>query len=301
MTSLGVVLVTYRRPAYLALSLDAFARQMVDARHFVLVDNGRSSSAKSMLEAFGCRSGTEVTYLVPPENVGPAGGFDLGIALLSKELSGEDWILLLDDDDPLVYPSILQRLFASRERVENDGLRLGGIGMRGARFDRRSLRTRSIVHLDSLVEVDHLHGGFAPIYRLQALWDSGGFRPELFWGFEELDVGLRITNAGWRLLADTDTLFAAGESRKVGATHDAPRWGVHGWDPRRYYKTRNLVLIALEHCRRYDIDRAILLRLVAKPLANLIVHPIRAVAELRCNLLAIRHARNGILGRTLEL
>ena len=302
MMLLGAVLVTYKRPVELGRSLDAFAGQTVGRHHLVLVDNADDSRVRSLLEAFSARTGMEVTYLASKENLGPAGGFAWGLATLSKRLSGDDWVLLLDDDDPLPHPGILQRLLTSRQNLVGSGVRLGGIGMKGARFDRRRLRTRSVAHLNGgLIEVDHLHGGFAPIYRLQALWDSAGFRPELFWGFEELDVGLRITRAGWRLFADTEALRTIGGSSKLTAVSERPQWKTRGWSPRRYYTLRNLMLISLEHCRRRDVIRVMFIRCLAKPVFNLILHPFRAFQELRCNLLAFRHARRRTLGRTIEL
>jgi rhamnopyranosyl-N-acetylglucosaminyl-diphospho-decaprenol beta-1,3/1,4-galactofuranosyltransferase len=298
---LGAVLVTYKRPVELARSLEAFACQTVEPRHLVLVDNDNDPRVQSLLEKFSLRTGAAVTYLAPKVNLGPAGGFASGLGLLSKRLSGDDWVVLLDDDDPLVHPSTLQRLLVSRRNLVNSGIRLGGIGMKGARFDRRKLRSHSVASDDALIEVDHLHGGFAPIYRLQALWESGGFRPDLFWGFEELDVGLRITGAGWRLVADTETLYSSGGSPKLKALSDKPRWTTQGWSPRRYYTLRNLVVIAGEHCRRLDIAKMVFTRCLAKPLINFPIRPFSAVKELRCNLLALRHARRRTLGRTIEL
>jgi GT2 family glycosyltransferase len=301
-TVLGAILVTYRRPVHLALSLNALATQTVRCRHLVLVDNGGDGLAESLLEQFSSKTGTEVTYLVPTENLGPAGGFASGVTALSKQLSYDDWVVLLDDDDPLMHPEVLQRLQASRQRLIDREIQLGGIGLKGACFDRRKLRTRSVLNLDNrLAEVDHLHGGFAPMYRLRALMDSGGFRPELFWGFEELDVGLRITRRGWRLFADGETLRATSRSTKLNTLTDRPSWIARGCDPRQYYKRRNLILISLEHCRKRDVVMATMVRYLGKPLANLLVHPSRALQELRCNLVALHDVRTRTLGRTVEL
>ncbi len=302
MTLFGAVLVSYKRPLELRRSLEAFVGQTVGGLDLVLVDNANDRRVRSLLEEFSATTGTEVTYLASKRNLGPAGGFAWGLETLSDRLPGNAWVVLLDDDDPLVHPGILQRLLLSGQNLVNSGVRLGGIGMKGARFDRRKIRTRSVLHLNGrLIEVDHLHGGFAPIYRLQALWDSAGFRPELFWGFEELDVGLRITRAGWRLFADTEALRTIGGSSKLTAVSERPQWKTRGWSPRRYYTLRNLMLISLEHCRRRDVIRVMFIRCLAKPVFNLILHPFRAFQELRCNLLAFRHARRRTLGRTIEL
>jgi GT2 family glycosyltransferase len=49
------------------------------------------------------------------------------------------------------------------------------------------------------VLVDHLHGGFFPIYKSKALNHMGGFRSEMFFGFEELELGLRLRDNDYLL------------------------------------------------------------------------------------------------------
>jgi rhamnopyranosyl-N-acetylglucosaminyl-diphospho-decaprenol beta-1,3/1,4-galactofuranosyltransferase len=299
---LGAVLVTYRRPSHLQRSLVALARQTIRPHHLVVVDNGRDPCLRALAESYSATTGTNIGFIEPPENIGPAGGFALGVAGLSRDLADDDWILLLDDDDPLGHSTVLERLLTSRQLLLDEGIRLGGIAMKGARFDLRRLRTHSITGMRrGLIEVDHLHGGFAPIYLNAALRGAGGFRSELFWGFEELDVGLRIYRAGWRLFADTSVLGSLGHSLKVQAISDRPHFSVEGWSSRRYYKLRNLISISRQHCAGSDIVRTIILRCLVKPIANLLIHPRRAWGELRCNLLALLHAYTGTLGRTIDL
>lgn len=293
---LGAVLVTYDRPEQLRESILAVGAQTVPLARLVVVDNGMG--ADDVVDAVRHAVPCPIEVLASRTNDGPAGGFNRGVSALAPTLGPEGWVLLLDDDDPLPSPEVLAHLLATRDRLCGSGIALGGIGMKGARFDRRRIRTVPVrLGRSGVVEVDHLHGGYGPLYRVQALSDAGNFRTELFWGFEELDIGLRLVDAGWRLFMDLDTLNRFGDNPKLAAS-SRPQFRVEGWDPRRYYKLRNLTVIASERASRRHVAVALALRAVAKPLANLLIRPRRAVAALRGNLVAVRDARAGRLGRT---
>lgn len=299
--ALHAVLVTYRRPDELARSIRSLTEQTLPVASLVVVDN--DGGAADWLDKVRDELPFPLESLVPKENVGPAGGFAHGVDVLLRREGAEDWVVLLDDDDPLPSSRLLEDLVLRRDALLSTGVRIGGIGGKGARFDLRWGRTRPVPKSAvGVYEVDHLHGGYAPIYRLAALRDAGNFRQELFWGFEELDVGLRLNDAGWRLFVDADVLRWLPPTEKLRATSGRPRLlvSVDSFE-RRYYAHRNLDFIAWERSSALRLRAALALRQVGKPVVNMLVRPRVAAPLLRWNLRARRDARHGNLGRTVSL
>lgn len=299
--SLHAVLVTYQRPSELLLCIQSLAAQSHQVASLMIVDNdGSASPSVANLQP---EVPFEVEVLAPGDNLGPAGGFAYGINALLDRVSPNDWVLLLDDDDPLPSERMLAALLQRRDALLASGVRLGGIGAKGARFDIERARTRPIPDVASDVyEVDHLHGGYAPIYLLSALQAAGNFRPELFWGREELDIGLRLNDAGWRLFVDVDVLRSLPSTSKLASAHASPRFLVRDESfERRYYAIRNLEFIARERSSSVRLRAALALRELGKPAANLVVRPRLALSLMKWNLRARRDARQGRLGRTVPL
>jgi hypothetical protein len=110
------------------------------------------------------------------------------------------------------------------------------------------LRRLDDAELAGAVRVQYLGGGHFPIYSIVALRAVGGPRPELFFGFEELDLGLRLEDRGY-LLCGAGELWAARRA-ELGRTGTSSRRAASGrvqtpW--RRYYSVRNLVWITRTH------------------------------------------------------
>ena len=124
------------------------------------------------------------------------------------------------------------------------------------------------------VLVDHLHGGFFPLYKSKALNHVGGFRSEMFFGFEELELGLRLRDNDY-------LLWIHGELwRRVKPLMPAPiprirpdiRFtAVPTW--RRYYSLRNLIWICRTRHRFATLIRLVVVVGLAKPLVNLVMQP----------------------------
>jgi glycosyltransferase involved in cell wall biosynthesis len=296
----SAVVVTYRRPEGLADSVRALAAQTHAVDRLVVVDND-GGLEPSVVDALGDVP-FDVEIVRPPRNIGPAGGFATGIDVLT-ERDPDVWVLLLDDDDPLRRPDVIERLLARRDELLAQGIRLGGIGMNGARFDPRFART-SPMPFDGrgLQEVDHLHGGYAPLYSGRAVQEAGNFREELFWGFEELELGLRLNDAGWRMFMDGDLLHECGWTDKLAAVYSRPKVLVSDDSPeRRYYKLRNLYVISTERAHGLVPRLVLFARGFVKPVVSLPLRPRLAGGMLRWNRRARRDAVAGRLGRTVPL
>jgi rhamnopyranosyl-N-acetylglucosaminyl-diphospho-decaprenol beta-1,3/1,4-galactofuranosyltransferase len=305
------VLVTFRRPEVLAGTLARLASQTRSLDHLIVVDNDSSTEVAQMIGGRR-RDAQAITYLDPGQNVGPAGGFALGMRSVAETAGEQDWVFLLDDDDPPFFDTAFETATAfARSMIRLDPA-TGGVGVSGGRFDPRRGRVLRVPDADIAgpVEVDHITGGGLPFYRLEMVRRVGVMRSDLFFGFEELEYGLRVVRAGYKLYADGETWaerksvkraagllppeeVSARRSGQVSLTLDEPTW-------RRYYSLRNLIVILRDLGYRWPAVRLTLTRGLLKPLLNLPRTPGRARDHLRVNWKAIRDAWRNHLGRTVE-
>src|SRR5690606_25714143 len=153
-----------------------------------------------------------------------------------------DWIVLLDDDDPPEAPTLLADLLRLGERLRAGGEPVRGVGLCAARFD--TARARSVpvddAELAGPVAADWIGGNNFPLYAVAAVRAVGVFDDRLFFGFDDLEYGLRLVGAGYRIYAHGDLWHRArvdagriGIDRSPSRALDAPTW-------RRYYSLRNL-------------------------------------------------------------
>lgn len=282
-----VIVVTYNRPTELAASLQALGRQTVCPHSLTIVNNGRDlGPAEPLLELSGISRG-EVLDL---ENVGPAGGFNSGIRSISRHGRPEDLVLLLDDNDPLPGPHVIEDLLRATVAVREDA-RFAAVGLGGARFDRQQIRVRRPTVQTGLTPVDHLWGGWAPLYSLAWLEKVGGFRGPLFWGFEELDLGLRIVESGGLIYA------ALGLRAEYTPPRPRPSQLTLTQTPiRRYYSIRNMIDIASARSPRTRLAIDSIARGILKPLANIPRNPRLAAEHAYWGGLAVIDGYRGRLG-----
>ena len=283
---LYAVVVTYGREDQVLETLDAVAGQTRPPDSFLLVDNGRS---RALEERVRRRQGVE--YLRAPCNLGPAGGFALGCRQILPGATDDDLVVLVDDDDPPTRSDAIERLLVTRAGLE--GRRVGCIGMTGARFDRRrGLMVRvPDDRMVGIVDVDVVPGGQLPVYSVAALRDIGSYDPDLFFGFEELDLGLRLGDGGWRVVVPGEMAMELRvEHGRVGLGVRATGGPLPAW--RRYYSSRNVVLVTRRAGGRRAAARAAVTAGPAAAARALVVHRRPTTA-----LMALRGAAAGLLGR----
>jgi glycosyltransferase involved in cell wall biosynthesis len=296
--SIHGVLVTYQRPSDLATMLERLAGQSKRLDTLVIVDNGDPQDPGSMTRSGAAES---VTYLPSGDNLGPAGGLRVGCDLVLEYADLDDWVLFLDDDDPPGDDGSIEALhrFAVEQAVADPSL--GGVGLVGARLDRRSGLLRRIPDADlaGAVSVDYLGGGQLPMYRVAALADA---RPEpaLFFGFDDLDVGLGVLAQGFRLYCD-GAVWRQARSRSarlgLGASLPSRRQPAPTW--RSYYSHRNMVYILRSH----GLIGAAAWRsvtIVGKAIVNLPLSPRTSLAALGQAITAVLDGWRGRLGRTVQ-
>lgn len=299
MNRVHAIVITYQRPTELARALSAIAEQTLRVSGLVVVDNGgRNAVTPGLVDRFR-GAGLAVDLITPNRNLGPAGGRAVGMEAALEMADDDDWLALFDDDDVLPASDTLEALMKFADVMRTSEARLGGIGLRGARFDWS--RARTIPIPDRALErgpvrVDHLHGNFFPFYSVAAVRDVGTFRPELFFGFEELDYGLRMTDAGYSLFVDGELLRSYApllsdyaQRTRPSLALDEPRW-------ERYYGLRNVLWILIHRGHALQAARVAFIRGLAKPIANLPLHPARALSHLSLAVRAIRDAWGNRLG-----
>jgi glycosyltransferase involved in cell wall biosynthesis len=288
------VLLTFRRPDDLVRSLDAIAAQSLRFDELVVVDNEPSTRTSSIVERH--RGAVEsITYIASPTNLGPAGGRSLGAREIMRRAHDDDWIVFLDDDDPLVSPDLVERLMASVDRCGRVDPKTAGVGLRGAKLERLTGRLVPVGGR-GIVRVDHLHGNCVPCYRIGALRRVGLFDARLFFGFVELELGMRLRRAGFTLFVDTDLYKSVGPAMHLTQPRETPDMHLDLPSLRRYYAMRNRLVVLGRERLNLQAEGWALVAGVLKPAAWLLARPRVAWRHLMLNLTAIRDAVTGRLG-----
>lgn len=227
----GGVLVTYRRPELLGITLAALANQTHRLNHLFVVDNDSRESARTAVVGM-----PELTYVPSGANLGPAGGLRLGVEAAASSCP---WVMFLDDDDPLPGPDVVASMVAFLATTLADDAACAGVGAAGALFDRRRgvSRRPDMSSPQRALSVDWIGGGQFPLYRTEALLGAGVPDPGWFWGFDDLDLGLRLRHQGWNLYRDRDFKVETSFGHAKAAAPSAQS----AW--RSYYTTRNLASI----------------------------------------------------------
>jgi GT2 family glycosyltransferase len=280
------VLVTFERPDELRASLDALGRQTRQLDTLVVVDNSAGRESEAVVATADVAG--RLDYVAAGSNLGPAGGIALGMEHHLQHADDLDWLCLLDDDDPLSDPGVLsERVELARSVSE----RIAALGGRGGVLDRRTGRLRPC---EPGGAADYLASGYCPLYRVRAIRSVGVFAPELFFGFDDLEFGMRLTAAGWGLTVAPRT------DAQRAPEGSSPAWVVGPLEWRRYYSLRNLVhLLRVNGCTRAAVQVSAI-NGIAKPLANLPLHPRLAWSHLDLNARAIRDGWKGQLGLTVR-
>lgn len=289
------ILVTFKRLEILKSTLDAVLRQTRPPDSILVVDNAADDAVRDHVTPL-----EGVHYLAMPENAGPAGAVAAGMASLLERASPEDWLLLIDDDDPPRSESVVAEILEAALRAPLD---VAAVGRSGSRYDPRSGALERLPdhelqdETEEFSEVDVIGSGHLPLYRVRAVEEIGLFDPDLFFGFEELDFGLRLRRAGWRMvtlrrikLRGRELTGRLGYGARPPSRRKVSRW-------RSYYSARNQVLIA----RRYGRWTAPLVATLRIALGGAI-HALapRSTGHIGTRLRGLRHGWRGVVGRTVD-
>ena len=288
-TVVGVV-VTYRRPDVLTHLIEVLAAQTLLVEHLVVVDGSPEAATLPVGTAM------PTTIVHAPDNPGPAGGMQVGLRTACEAVPGWTWALLLDDDDPPLRDDAVERVLAAAGAAHTSDPAVRLAGLLGSRLDRRTGLFKTSCGSRATVPVDFVGGGYLPVlHRSAMVGDEGPFDPDLFWGCEELDAGLRVRSRGGEVLAFDHLAEELGywdKRERVRTTQ------LQGSLERRYYAWRNAIAVCLANGLRLAAA-ATALRVAASGLVGLVGlrgGPRRTAAAAR----ALRDGFGGRLGKVVE-
>lgn len=213
--TIGSVIVHYEAPDELELSVRSLQAGSRPPDRILIVDNSESASARE--EAQALASELDVEYLGMKENVGFGAGCNVGV----EHLVDCNQILLLNQD-AVVESDCLEQLSASLDahpsvaainpRIEHANQRVwfaGGtftsslarltIPGQGEPSDHAINRTGALTPTEWA-------NGCALLLRRSAYVDQGGFDERFFMYWEDVDLSLRLIDAGWELGVDLAAL-----------------------------------------------------------------------------------------------
>jgi glycosyltransferase involved in cell wall biosynthesis len=296
------VLVTFRRPSELSGILDRLEHQDRRLDHLIVIDNSPSPETENIV---GGRRGAarSVEYLPMAENVGFAGGVARGMKRALELTTSRDWVVVLDDDDPPTFRSVLGELERFAIEMEERDPRTAAVGLTGARFDWRRGRIRRVPDAElegAAVPVDYVSGGNIPFYSVSVIREVGPFLEPLFFGLSEIEYGLRLRRAGYSIYGHGELWFRgrAGAGRLNTVIRPSLLLPELGW--RRYYSLRNTIYVLRTYGHPGSAVWVTLVRGLAKPIVNLLVTPRSAIRHLRLNWRACRDGWAGRMGRVVE-
>ena len=294
------VLVTFRRPAALAITLERLAKQDRRLDRLIVVDNAPSDDSRRAVAGADGVAGT-VEHLEMDQNVGFTGGVAAGMRRALEIADDQDYIVVLDDDDPVPFLTIFSELESFAGDMLREDPTTAGVAITGGRFDWKRGRIQRVPdrELHGPVPVDHLAGNQVPFYRVGAVRSAGTFHAPLFFGLSELEFGLRLTRAGYAFYAHGDIWRRRREELGRLGIEGGPSWRLAPMNWRRYYVLRNSVYM-LRRFGRTDTALRVAAVNVGKPLVNLPLEPRLASRHLATNLKACRDGWVGRMGRQVE-
>lgn len=252
---LGCVVVTRNRFFLLQRCLNGLLNQTSPPDSLIVIDNGSEDETPSVFRQGRFKDDSRIHYVRIEGNTGGAGGFHAGIAR-AMEL-GCDWIMVMDDDG-CPEPNALECLMA----VHPDPAAIHAAAALADSGDEREL-VWSVAPVDGedkgkvLIRVDELKGSVVPVLNApfigmlfhHSLIERIGLPDkDFFVSGDDADICARAwAHAGGVRLVPSAVVrhprierrrFNFG-SRQVGVIALAP------W--RRYYDTRNRLVIAKRH------------------------------------------------------
>ena len=232
-------IITKDRPFGLIKTISKLLSQSFPPSYILVIDNGVNTDSKDHISDLfdAIISHHSIGY-----NAGPAGGAYWGMKLLFEK--GYDWVLWVDDDDPPKYDNLIEDLFDIVHHNDNDCL--GMVGAVGEYFNRNkgTIVRLQDEQLKGFLEVDTISGNMFPLVS-KRIFEKGILpNKELFFGFEELEFGLSLKRAGFKILTSGSLhlkhRIQAGRLNLI-TNFNRKKSSESLW--REYYSTRNLAFI----------------------------------------------------------
>lgn len=232
--TIGVVIVTFRRPIQLEKTIQAVLKQGIPCNQIWIINN-ESSDDLAYLKS---NKNFEGLHLInSKENIASAGGFALGMNLVMQ--GGLDWVWLFNDDSRPINGSLASILLHqdSLEESKFGMVKLGNLNQKGFAIlqNWKGRRVPSYVPISNdLVETD-LVTFDGCLIATALITEIGTCDPEYFMGTYEFDFCLKAKDKGFKIYTIPNGLI---EDEKAGSIGGTPPW-------RQYYNTRNHLWLGL--------------------------------------------------------
>lgn len=297
------ILVTYRRQATLTDMLASIMNQSLTPEVLFIIDNESSDETEDLIRRFEKDwPNTKFIYIGSPENVGPAGGWAIGMKrCLEMSTNPNDWMLTLDDNDPPRTKKDVETVFQMAVRERKCDKAVGGAAVLGARFNWRTgfLTRVKDEEIHDVVDVDYIAGGKMAMYAADAIEKAGPFATELFFGGVEVEQGLRVRRAGFRIIANGDLWLARRKNSKRLDTHLEPdKVCETHWQ--KYYRIRNYIYMMRRFGRLDLATKWAFTQCVLKPTYTLLTKPRKSWPGFKLAVAATRDGFRGSMGRTIQ-
>lgn len=246
--AIATVIVTYNRKVLLRRCLTAVIRQNYNAERIFIVDNSSTDGTREALSSEKWLARTDMELLALPENVGGAGGFSTGLEHAIDK--GAEWIWMMDDDaEP--HPNALEELM----KVATDPAHIyGSLAVYGNETSWLTTVLEpplgEVNDIDAMPEIATVQSlpflGFLihrSLVERIGLPDAG-----FFIAADDAEYCIRSKKAGAKIIIASKSRIEHPKSRPykvkvLGRTLTClalPPW-------KRYYDTRNRLLIARKH------------------------------------------------------
>lgn len=251
--SVALSLVTFNRSKLLIEMLESVLKQTIPPDEIFIVDNNSSDNTKELVLEFAdkYRSTLQVNYYNTGENLGGAGGFELGSKLAYNK--GYEWIWLADDDVELT-PECLENLLKHKDkaailqpmRVNMDGscAEVSGTDYKINSLTRLNPKQHTVAGIGhqnwEAIEVKTIPFE-GPLINRKVFKRIGFSDPRFFIFYDDLDFSLRAQQAGFKIFCVREAVM----KRKIRFVQSK---ALTSW--KGYFMYRNFFRVQIEHSRK---------------------------------------------------
>lgn len=242
--SVWIVVLNWNRPDDTVKCISSLRQSDYPCFQIVVVDNGSTDRSVDTL-----KRQPGVDLLVNDQNLGFATGSNRGIEYALRR--GADYVLIMNNDTT-VSRTMLSKLVEAAERHPRLGIvgpviyyadRPQKVWFAGMRFRHGLYLVRKGLHLASplqpIEEVDFISGCGMLVCR--DVWEQVGlFDPRFFMYYEDLDLCIRASRAGYHIACATEARMWHTLSASTGGP-DSPS--------KQYYQVKSCVLFCNKHTR----------------------------------------------------
>lgn len=235
----SVIIPTYNRREILLRALAALADQTYPAAQFEVLVCDDGSTDDTAIQVAQLVTPYRLIYL-RRDNGGPAAARNLGLPRARGE------IILILNDDAIAAPDLVARHVQAQVRLQQKQVKAAVLGIFTPKREEFSSPFLELLHQSDVnfryskmqphQFYDYRHFWTCNLSLPRAAFDVAGLFDEDFWAAEDIDLGYRLEQHGYRIYYDPS----------CKAEHDHP-FDFKAFCPHRLLVGRNLVLLAKKH------------------------------------------------------